>query len=269
MSQTFAQVRPFLVLSIFSIDSKFSLLRHPASIDDQRGPDGELWFVGTEIEDRSSDFFGNTFSANRNHRSNLIAQFTPRKTIKHFGCDHTWCDRIDANVLFGEFERDRFGQAFDGVLGSNVNADLPQTNVPGHAGIVDDGAASVLEHGRNFVTHRIENTPNVDVENAPILSFGSLIERAFPFNAGIVKCDVETAEFIDSEIDHRFDVGIFRDVRADERRIAAQFFNFANDLRAFLFAASSQSDLRPGSRECDRRGLADTGSSSGYECNFV
>src|SRR5438128_4763926 len=112
------------------------LLRYPASIDDQRGPDGELCVVGTEIEDLSSDFFGNTFSANRNHRSNLIAQFTPRKTIKHFGCDHTRCDRIDANVLSGEFERDRFSQAFDSVLGSNVNADLPHTNVPGHTGIV-------------------------------------------------------------------------------------------------------------------------------------
>src|SRR5437764_13760842 len=128
MSQTFAQVRPFLVLSIFSIDSKFSLLRHPASIDNQRGPDGEFCVVGTDIEDRSSDFFGNTFSANRNHRSNLIAQFTPRKTIEHFGGDHSWRDGVDADVLSGKFERDRFGQAFDSVLGSNVNADLPQAN---------------------------------------------------------------------------------------------------------------------------------------------
>src|SRR5204863_2915184 len=136
----------------------------------------------------------------------------------------------DTDVSSGEFERVRFVQAFESVLGSNVNADLPQTNVPGHAGIVDDGAASTLEHDRNFVTHRIENAPNIDVENAPILSFGSLIERAFPFNAGIVKRDVETTEFIDREIDHRFHLTIFRDVRADKRRIAAEFFNFGNDL---------------------------------------
>src|SRR5207247_2831814 len=120
------------------------------------------------------------------------------------------------DVSYGEFERDRFGQTFDSVFGSNVNADLSQTNVPGHAGIVDDGAASVLEHDRNFVTHRIENAPNIDVKNAPILSFGSLIERAFPFNAGIVKCNVETAEFIDREIDHRFHISIFGNVCSDK-----------------------------------------------------
>src|SRR5439155_8028123 len=140
----------------------------------------------------------------RNHRRNLIARGTFSETIEHFGGDYSRRDGVDADVLSGEFERDRFGQAFDSVLGSNVNADLPQTNVPGHAGIVDDGAASVLEHRRNFVTHRIENAPNVNVKNAPILSFRSLIERAFPFNAGIVKRNAEATEFIDREIVHLF-----------------------------------------------------------------
>src|SRR5207248_7501511 len=148
------------------------------------------------IANLSSNFLAAAHPTDRNHRRNLIARGAFSETIEHIGGDHSRRDGIDANVSSGEFERDRFGQAFDSVLGSNVNADLPQTNVPGHAGIVDDGAASTLEHDRDFVTHRIENTPNVDVENAPILRFCSLIERAFPFNAGIVKRNVETSEFI-------------------------------------------------------------------------
>src|SRR5438034_4655723 len=130
-----------------------SLLRYPASIDNQRGPDGELCVLGTEIEDRSSDFFGNTFSANRNHRSNLIAHGAVSETIEHIGGDHSRRDGVDADVSPGEFECDRFGQAFDSMLGSDVNADLPQTNVPGHTGIVDYGAVAIREHGGNFVTH--------------------------------------------------------------------------------------------------------------------
>src|SRR5205823_14102560 len=114
---------------------------------------------------------GNAHSPDRNHRRNLIARGAVSETIEHIGGDHARSDGVDTDVSSGEFERDRFGQAFDRVLGSNVNADLPQTNVPGHAGIVDDGAASTLEHDPDFVTHRIKNTPNVDVENAPILSF--------------------------------------------------------------------------------------------------
>src|SRR6266542_2612795 len=125
------------------ICSELSLSGDPASIDDQRRPDGEFCVVGTKIQDSSGD--------------------------------HPGRNGVDANVSSGEFERDRFGQAFNSVLGSNVNADLTQTNVPRHAGIVDYGAAAVLEHGRNFVTHRIENAPNADVENARILSFGRLI----------------------------------------------------------------------------------------------
>ena len=214
--------------------SEFGLSGDPAAIDDQRCPGREFCTVGTEIENRRSDFLAGAHPSNRNHRGNLIARSTFSKTIEHIGGDHSRRDGVDADISFGEFEGDRFCQAFDSVFGSNVNADLSQTNMPGHTGIVDDGATSVVEHGRNFVTHRIENAPNVDVENAPILSFGSLIERAFPFNAGIVKSDVETAELIDGEIHRRFDVGIFGDVRADERRIAPEFFNFGDDLLAFF-----------------------------------
>src|SRR5438445_2896088 len=161
------------------------LLRYPASIDDQRGPDGELCVVGTEIQNSSGDLFGDARSPDRNHRCNLIAHGTFSETIEHFSGDDSRRDGVDADVSSDEFESDRFGQAFDSMLRSNVNADLSQTNVPRHAGVVDDGAASVLEHGGNFVTHRIENAPNVDIENASILSFGSLIQRAFPFNARI------------------------------------------------------------------------------------
>src|SRR5216110_891363 len=100
--------------------------------------------------------------------------------------------------------------------------------MPGYTGIVNDGAAAILEHDRNFVTHRIENAPNVDVEDAAIFGFGCLIERAFPFNAGIVKRDVEPTEFVDSDIDHRFDVGIFRDVTSNKRGVAAELLNFGN-----------------------------------------
>src|SRR5207247_11144275 len=111
----------------------------------------------------------------RNHRRNLIARGAVSETIEHFSGNHARSDGVDADVSSGEFERDRFGQAFDSVLGSNVNADLSQTNVPRHAGSVYGVAASTLEHDRDFVTHRIHNSPNVDVENAPILRFCSLI----------------------------------------------------------------------------------------------
>ena len=79
----------------------------------------------------------------------------------------------------------------------------------GDAGSVDDCATAVLEHDGDFVPHRIEHSPHVNIENPSIFGFGRMIERAFPLNACIVKRHVKPAEFVDCEIDHLFDVCIF------------------------------------------------------------
>src|SRR5205809_3930558 len=141
--------------------------------------------------------------------------------------------------------------------------------MPGYTGIVNDGAAAILEHDRNFVTHRIENAPNVDVEDAAIFGFGCLIERAFPFNAGIVKRDVEPTEFVDRKIDHRFHVCLLRDVSADKRCRAAVLFDFCDDARTFFFTSPSEDDLGAGASKCDSGGFTYAGSSSSHECNFA
>src|SRR5207244_9444160 len=111
--------------------------------------------------------------------------------------------------------------------------------------------------------------PDIDVENAAILSFGGLIQWAYPLNAGVVKDDVEPAEFVDRKIDHPLHVRVFRHVGADERRLTAEFFNFSDDLRSFFFAATGQNDLRTSANELDRSGFTNTGRSSGYERNFA
>src|SRR6266513_1999160 len=119
------------------------------------------------------------------------------------------------------------------------------------------------------MTHRIQDAPDVDVENTAILSFGGLVQPALPLHAGVVKRDVEPAEFVDRKIDHRFHVRIFRHVGADERRLTAEFLNFSDDLRSFFFAATGQHDLCASSSEFDRGGSTNTGCSSGYERNFA
>src|SRR4029079_9401244 len=123
--------------------------------------------------------------------------------IEHFGSDHPWSNRINADVLFREFERDRFGQPFERVCGRYVNADLREADVTCNARGIDDCAATVLEHHWNLVAHRTENAPNVDVENVSILGCSRLVEWTLPFDASIVECDVESAEFVDRKLYHR------------------------------------------------------------------
>src|SRR5438270_6706813 len=106
----------------------------------------------------------------------------------------------------------------------------------GYARGVDNSAAPALEHRWNFVAHRIENAPHVDVEDASIFRFSCLIKRALPFNTGVVKRDVEPAEFVDHKLHHRFYICLFGNISAYECSLAAQFFNFGDNLGALLFA---------------------------------
>jgi hypothetical protein len=119
------------------------------------------------------------------------------------------------------------------------------------------------------MTHRIENAPDVDVEDAAVFRFGGLIQRPHPLHAGVVKGNVEPPEFFDRKIDHPFHIRIFPHVGADEGRLTAEFLNFSDDLRAFFFAAAGQNDLCTSASEFDRSGFTNTGCSSGYERNFA
>src|SRR4029077_7705145 len=119
------------------------------------------------------------------------------------------------------------------------------------------------------VTHRIENAPNVDVEDATVFRLGGLIQWAYPLNAGVVKSDVEASEFVDRKIDHPLHVRIFRHIGADERRLTAEFFNFSDDLRAFFFTSAGEDNLGASTSKFGSGLLADAGSPSGHECDFV
>ena len=79
--------------------------------------------------------FRGTNASDRNGPGNLLRRFLC-ETVPHVGGDGPRGDGVDANVLLGELQRDRFGQAFDRVLGSDVNADLRETDMPSNAGII-------------------------------------------------------------------------------------------------------------------------------------
>src|SRR5437773_5447568 len=189
---------PLLPANVFRVNPArtFDLLRYEASVDHERGTDRESRVVGREIENRRRDVLGGAYSPCRGNRTEGIAHlaFLSGKAIKHVSRDDPRGDGVDADVLFGELERNRLGEAFDCVFGGDVNADLAQSDVTSHAGIIDDRAAAGFEHRRDFVAHRIQDAPNIDVEDAAIFGFRGLAYGPFPFNSGVVKRDVETAE---------------------------------------------------------------------------
>src|ERR1051326_3445309 len=124
------------------------------------------------------------------------------------------------------------------MLRCDVNAGSGKARVPGYAGRVNDGTAAILQHKRNFVAHRIKNPPDVGVENAPVLRFSCLFERTLPFDPGVVKSDVESAEFVDRKINHRLYLPIFCDASSNESGIDSYFFDVPHDLATRFFTAA-------------------------------
>jgi hypothetical protein len=80
---------------------------------------------------------------------------------------------------------------------------------------------------------------------------------------------VDAAEFFGRKIDHPLHVRVFRHVGADERRFAGKFLNLSDDLCPFFFATARSVRLLHQPSKFERGGFADTGCSSGHECNFA
>src|SRR4029077_17134874 len=74
-----------------------------------------------------------------------------------------------------------------------VNARLRKSNMSGDARRVNNGASPGLGHRADFMLHRIQDAPHVDVESPAILFFGHLIQRSHGFDTGIVEGHIETA----------------------------------------------------------------------------
>src|SRR5260221_10524301 len=121
------------------------------------------------------------------------------------------------------------------TLFRSVDARLRQRDMSGDARCINNGAAAGLEHGGNFMLHRIQNAPNVDIEGPAILFFGDLIEWSRDFDAGVVKRDIEAAMSGQDEVDSLHYVGVLGDVCANKRRRASGLGHLRGDVCTFLF----------------------------------
>src|SRR6266480_7737461 len=128
-----------VLLMMFRFLNVFLLGQH-SSIHHQGSAGGKFRVVGTEIENRRGDFFAGANAPDRMKRREVIAHlaFFSGKTIDHVGCNTGGGHCVNTDILFGELQRESFGQAFDRMLGRGVDADLTHANVPGHARGIDD-----------------------------------------------------------------------------------------------------------------------------------
>src|SRR5262249_42032600 len=90
-----------------------------------------------------------------------------------------------------------------------------------------------------------------------------------PFNASIIKCDVELTERIDGEAKHVLNICFVRNVGAHKGCVTAGFLDLPNDFCSFFLSASGQHNLCATPGKLHRRGFADAGGSSGHQRYFT
>src|SRR5438552_2297910 len=252
-------MEPPLALPPFPVslfDALLDLLGRVPAINGDYLAGDERCAVGTEPDDGARDLFRPADASDRMRGLQHLPHFRRgREVAKHSRRDRPWSHGIDPNILFGVFERDRFGQPGDGVLAGGVERSRGKPDQPRNGRVVDDRTAARLQHRRNLVLERQPHALHVDVHDLVVRLFGLIRQRSQRLlDAGVVEGTIEPAESRQRPSDHRLDIALFRDVGLDEDRFAARRFDLGDDGIAFCLAASADDDLCAlfGKRDCGR-----------------
>jgi hypothetical protein len=109
----------------------------------------ELGGAGRQIDGGTRDFLGLSPSTRRGAGHDLIVhRFEIRRAHRrgHVGLDPTGSDRVDLDVMWGEFDCHRLGELDDRAFRRTVRCDESGAEIGIHAAKVDDLAALAGNH---------------------------------------------------------------------------------------------------------------------------
>ena len=111
------------------VDPVVELLGRVTAINRKNLSGSERCAGGTEPDDDTGDLFRLADAADGSRGFQHLLYFRrPRHEVAiHSRLDRPGRDGVDSNVLFGVFQRDRFGQPVDGVFAGNVDRNLRQS----------------------------------------------------------------------------------------------------------------------------------------------
>ena len=131
-----------------------------------------------------------------------------------------------------------------------INSCAGYPNQACHRRVIDDGAATGLEHLRNLILHRQPDTLDVDVHDVVIVFHGLIRCRtAPPFDACVVERNIEFAVGFHGVFDQCFDIILGRNIGTQEAGFTTRLLNRCDNLRTGFNTAVTDDDLRTLPRE--------------------
>src|SRR6476619_3904237 len=140
-------------------------------------------------------------------------------TVRSFGLDHAWIQRVDTDLFRAEFTREHTGDGVDCALGATVNRTTWRCYAASDRTNIDNAAplAEVLHCGL-----RDENeAEHVNVEHPVELLFGHRFDRHELVDPRIVDEDVQTTKALDGGVDDTLGLRGLGDVAMHGNRFAA------------------------------------------------
>src|SRR3981189_1707558 len=164
-------------------------------------------------------------------------------------------DGIHTDSRLGDLERHRLGDAFDGVLGADVDRGPGRALVPVSRRDVDDAAASLDLHGAHFVLHAQDYAENVGLERRGKAFRGLVRDQAdLAFGGGVVHRDIETAKPCDGLVDQSADLILLADVGVDALGLRTERAQLLNERLAGLITPTGYDKVRALLGKGDRGG---------------
>ena len=173
--------------------------------------------------------------------------------------------------MLGDFERDRLGKTGDTVLGGDVSGFERRRHQRMRRGDVDDPAPRTLLHGRDCQPRGVEGAGEIDRQNRIPFLDRKIFDRRDMLDTGVVDDDVDTAEFVFGQSDHRFyfardrhigrvvqylDLVLVRDVPADGFDLSRIAEAVKHDIRAAGGKPARDTKPDPAGGSCDDGGLS-------------
>jgi len=165
----------------------------------------------TEPEHGAGDLLRHPDAADRGlrrDRSLYIGLPFAESPIEHFGLDRAGRDTIDADALFGEFQRSRLGKADHGELAGDIDRRPRQADMAAGGGGIDDRTTTRPKDGRDLVLHGEQYAADVDVAYLMVV-LNRLLgcqQAELALDTSVIERDVQPTEGGDGLFDECDDV---------------------------------------------------------------
>src|SRR5215510_684678 len=140
------------------------LLRRPAAIDDERSARHERGGVTCQEHDCAGQILQLAKTAELDAAKRILAKcLVLKKWPRHWRFDEGWRQRVDANLVRGEFDCHRLGEAFHRVFGGAIDRTGRSADVAHLRGHIDNGATTLGldQPARHSLCHEISR-PHVE-----------------------------------------------------------------------------------------------------------